>query len=228
AGKPMIQWVLDALSGAARIQNVIVIGLGPEAGLNCEKPLVYFPNQGGMLANIRAGIAKAREINPQTELVLLVSSDIPAVTSEMVDWMIDTALETQDDLYYGVIAREVMESRFPGSKRSFIKLKGSEVCGGDMHVLRASIAEGRDEIWEGLIGRRKNALKQASMFGFGTLLQVLLRRISLEEAVPRLGEKLELRGRAILCPYAELGMDVDKPYQLEILQQDLGKHRQVS
>jgi hypothetical protein len=33
------------------------------------------------------------------------------------------------------------------------------------------------------------------------------------------------RGRAILCPYAEMGMDVDKPFQLEIMREDLaGRH----
>jgi hypothetical protein len=32
--------------------------------------------------------------------------------------------------------------------------------------------------------------------------------------------------RAIRCPYAEMGMDVDKPFQLEILREELGSMRQ--
>ena len=32
-----------------------------------------------------------------------------------------------------------------------------------------------------------------------------------------------VRGRAIVCPYAEVGMDVDKPHQLEIMRADLQK-----
>jgi hypothetical protein len=32
---------------------------------------------------------------------------------------------------------------------------------------------------------------------------------------------MEIRGRVTVSPYAEIAMDVDKPYQLEILRKDL-------
>jgi NDP-sugar pyrophosphorylase family protein len=63
AGKPMIQWVLDALGGAKRVNNVIVVGLSPKSGVTCKKPLYFVSNQGRMLANIVAGVNKALEIN---------------------------------------------------------------------------------------------------------------------------------------------------------------------
>src|SRR5512144_1915833 len=46
AGKPMIQWVLDALGGAKRVDNVILVGLSPKNQLNCRKPLHFISNQG--------------------------------------------------------------------------------------------------------------------------------------------------------------------------------------
>ena len=55
AGKPMVQWVLDALSDAKSIDNVIVIGLSPKNGLTCKKPMHFISNQGRMLSNIVAG-----------------------------------------------------------------------------------------------------------------------------------------------------------------------------
>ncbi len=33
--------------------------------------------------------------------------------------------------------------------------------------------------------------------------------------------RLNITGKAILCPYAEVGMDVDKLFQLEIMREDL-------
>ena len=48
AGKPMIQWILDALSGARSIKNVLIVGLDGTEGLACKKMLHYLPNQGGM------------------------------------------------------------------------------------------------------------------------------------------------------------------------------------
>jgi hypothetical protein len=32
-----------------------------------------------------------------------------------------------------------------------------------------------------------------------------------------------LKGKVLVCPYAEVGMDVDKPHQLEIMRLDLAK-----
>ena len=63
AGKPMIQWVLDALSGAKLVDNVIVIGLSSKSGVTCKKPLYFLSNQGRMLANIVAGVNKSHELN---------------------------------------------------------------------------------------------------------------------------------------------------------------------
>ena len=87
AGKPMIQWVLDALSEAKTVDNVIVTGLSLKSNLKCKKPVHYLPNQGKMLDNLIAGINKSLELNPKNKHVLLVSSDIPALKAEMVDWL---------------------------------------------------------------------------------------------------------------------------------------------
>jgi len=108
AGKPMIQWVLDALSGARHVDNIIVVGLSPKNELACSKPLYYLSNQGRMLANIVAGVNKSIELDKKSKYVLVVSADVPAVKPEMVDWLVETCMTTKDDLYYGVCTREVM------------------------------------------------------------------------------------------------------------------------
>jgi hypothetical protein len=57
--------------------------------------------------------------------------------------------------------------------------------------------------------------------GFDTLLLMLLRLITLDEAVKKVTARLHMTGRAIVCPYAEIAMDVDKPNQLEMIRVDL-------
>jgi len=47
--------------------------------------------------------------------------------------------------------------------------------------------------------------------------------MTVEEAVRRVAKRLGVTGRAIICPYAEVGMDVDKPHQLELMRKDLAK-----
>jgi molybdopterin-guanine dinucleotide biosynthesis protein A len=224
AGKPMIQWVLDALTGARHVERIVVIGLTEKSGLTTTKPISYIPNQGGMLANILAGMAELQELNPKTGYVLLASSDIPALKPEMVDWLVDTAMQTQDDLYYGVVPRAVMESTFPSSKRTYTRLKDIELCGADINIAHVRMAgEQYLDLWERLIGNRKSPMRQAATVGFDNLLLLLFRRITLDEAVKRVCKRVGIKGRAIVWQQAEPGMDVDKPHQLDILREYLSQ-----
>lgn len=225
AGKPMIQWVLDALGGSKHVRNVIVVGLSPKSGVTCKKPLHFLSNQGRMLANIVTGVNKSLELDRKTEYVLVVSSDIPALKPEMVDWLVDTCMETKDDLYYGICTREVMEARFPESKRTYTRLKDVELCGADINLTHVRMATEHLDMWESLIGTRKSPMRQAGIIGLGTLWQVLTRSITLEDLVEKVCRRLGIRGRAIIWSHAEACMDVDKPHQLEMLRADLEKQQ---
>jgi len=223
AGKPMVQWVLDALSGSKQVERVVMIGLDENAALTCSKPISFFPSQGGMLENIVTGIKKVADEDPAKGHVLLVSSDIPGITAEIVDWVINNTNTTDHELYYHLIPKAVMEKRYPGSKRTYTKLKDAVVCGGDMNVVAVRAIYGNLDIWEKLIASRKNPLKQAAILGFYTLLLIALRAITVDKAVNKITGRLHMTGRAVFSPYAEIGMDVDKPHQLELMREDLNK-----
>ena len=224
AGKPMVQWVLDALTESKVVDNVIIVGLTEKSGLKCGKMMYYVSNQGKMVENLQAGARKVLEINKKAVYALLVSSDIPAITGEMVDWLVNTAMQTKLDVYYNLIRREVMEKRFPGSKRTWTKLKDMEVCGGDMNIASLKLLTAEDtDIWEKITNSRKSPLKQAALIGFNTAFLLLTGQLSLQKAETNIMDRLDIRGKAIVCPYAEVGMDVDKPHQLEIMRADLKK-----
>ena len=224
AGKPMIQWVLDALSDAKTVDNVIIVGLTEKSGVTCSKKMYFVSNQGKMVENLQAGARKAEEINPQAEYVLLASSDIPGITGEMVDWVVNTDMQTKVDVYYHLIQREVMEKRYPGSKRTWTHLKDMEVCGGDLNVGRISLLLSEEtDLWDKITDARKSPLKQAAMIGFGTAFRLLTGQLTLQMAETNIMKRLNITGRAIVCPYAEVGMDVDKLHQLEMMREDLTK-----
>ncbi len=221
AGKPMVQWVLDALGESKKVDNVIVIGLTAKSGLTCKKPLHYISNQGRMLANIVAGVNKSMELDKKGEYVLLVSSDIPALKSEMVDWLVKTAMETKDDIYYGVCPQEVMEARYPTSNRTYTKLKDMQICGADINIIHVNQVTQHLDTWEQLIGNRKSPLRSAAVIGWDTLFQLFIRQLTLQGMVERASERIGVKGRAIFWSHAEPCMDVDKPHQLEIMREDL-------
>jgi GTP:adenosylcobinamide-phosphate guanylyltransferase len=221
SGKPMIQWVLDALNAAQQIRRIVVVGLPPTTSLNSLKPMTLLDDHHGMLENLRAGVSEITRQDPSADLVIAASSDIPALTGEMVDWLINIIQQTEHDLYYNVITREVMEKRFPGSHRTYLHLQELELCGGDINAMRASALSNENPAWNKIIAARKSPLKQASIVGFDTLLMLLLRRYSIARIEKIISQRLGFRGHALLCPYAEMAMDVDKPHQLEIMSNDL-------
>ena len=224
AGKPMIQWVLDALSESKTVDNVIIVGLTEKSGLKCSKKMYFVSNQGKMVANLQAGGRKVKEINLKAEHVLMVSSDIPGITGEMVDWVVNTDMQTDLDVYYHIIQREVMEKRYPGCKRTWTHLKGLEICGGDMNMGRISLLlSDETDMWEKITDARKSPMKQAALVGFDTAFLLLTGKLTLEKAETNIMTRLAITGKAILCPYAEVGMDVDKLFQLEIMREDLKK-----
>lgn len=223
AGKPMIQWVLEALDGSKAVDHIIIIGLEKTSAVHIIKPAWFEPNHGSLLENIRGGVKKVLELDPGAAHLLLVSSDIPAILPRMVDWVAETAMQTDDDMYYNVIEKKVMEARFPGSKRTYIHLKGMDLTGGDLNVIRTMTVTSNDEMWDRIIAARKNPFKQAALVGYDVLILLLLRQIELDRAVRMISRRMKVKGRVLVCPYAEVGMDVDKPHQLEIMRADLGR-----
>lgn len=223
AGKPMVQWIIDALAEAKSVDQIIVIGLSHKSELVCSKPLHYISNQGRMLANIVVGSEKSLELKPNIDHLLVCSADIPALRGSMVDWLVKTAMQTEDDLYYGVCPQEVMEARYPESKRTYTKLKDIELCGADMNITRISMIKQHMDVWEALIGNRKSPMRQAGIIGFDTLFQLATRQFTLESLVNRASQRIGIKGRAIIWDQAEPCMDVDKPHQLELMRADLAR-----
>jgi molybdopterin-guanine dinucleotide biosynthesis protein A len=221
AGKPMVQWVIDALNESKSVDQIIVIGLSQKSGLQSAKPIHFISNHGRMLANIIVGSEKSLELKPNNENLLIVSADIPALRGDMVDWLVKTAMQTDDELYYGVCPREVMEARYPSSKRTYTKLKEMELCGADVNLVRIKIIKEHMDVWEALIGNRKSPMRQASIIGFDTLFQLATRQFTLDSLVERASQRIGIKGRAIVWEKAEPCMDVDKPHQLEMMREDM-------
>lgn len=220
-GRPMLWWVLRALRSSGRLGRLIVLGGEPEDIAGIAGPIECVPAQGELLDNVLTGLQRLVALNPQAELALVVSGDMPLLTPEMVNWFIDACLETEADLYYPVVERAVMEGCFPGSARTYAPLREGRFCGGDMIMVRVSVALTQQELIRDLVERRKSPWQQARLIGVTTLIKLLLRRLSIAEA-ERVGSRtLSIRGKAIISPYAELGMDVDKPHHLAIVRQAL-------
>ncbi len=221
-GKPMVQWVVDAVDESAVIRKIYLVGLPDHYGIKAQNPLHFLPDADGLFENIRAGVLQSAADHPDIRKVFLASADAPALRPEMVNWLAEKVQAHPEALiYYNVISREQMDIRFPEANRSFVPFRDVAVCGGDLNVVDTALFLKERPVWKKLTEARKTPMKQALILGVDTLLLVLLRLVTLEEAVRRVSRRLDLEACAFLTPFAEMGMDADKPHQLEILRRDM-------
>lgn len=221
AGKPMINHVVDALAGSCHIKHCVIVALPPSAGAQFPVEVEYLPDAGGLVENAQSGIEYALDRYPHVDAALLCGSDIPTITSSIVDGFIQECFRTEHDVYYNIVERSVMETRFPKARRSYVHLRDGDFAGGDLLLFRPSVTFDHQKLLCKLATARKSALRQASMLGPVIFVRYLTRRLSLAEAERRAEEIFEVRFRAVPSPHAEVGMDVDKPFQLEIVRAEI-------
>jgi len=214
-GKEMVRYVVEALLGSGRIGRLVVVGLNPDSApdLGGDAPVAYVPNQGTLLRNIIAGV---QELGP-VRRAIFCSSDIPLLSAEAVRDFIDRCEASDVDLGYAVVERSVMEGRFPGSGRSFRPLKDGHYAGGDLAWINPDVIMRNLDYIESFIGSRKSALRTARAMGLGLIVRFLLRRLTIEYAEKKARDLFRCSCKAIISPFPEIGMDVDKVHQYRLV-----------
>jgi len=221
AGKPMILHVARALAESGYVKHLVVVGLSQEHGADFPLPVTFVPEAGGFVANFMAGVAALERVVPGAERVLLCSTDIPLITGEMIRYLVDSALATGADVCYTVVRYEIMKARFPDAGRSFARLRDGRYAGGDVHLINPAVLGSNRQLMDEVIGARKNNLRQARIIGLRFLLKFVFRRLTIADGERKAESILGVPCRVMPVRYAELGMDVDKPHQLDLVRAEV-------
>lgn len=221
--RTMLEHVVAALSESRLVENILVAGLRESETTSLDLPSVvgFLPDQGGLIPNLREGILWFRERNRAEETVLICSADIPALSGPIVDAYLNSCRPYDCIAYYNVVTRETMESRFPHSRRTFVKLKGHEIAGGDLTLVQSRIVDTNEELWKAIFDARKHAWQLARIVGPMTILKLLFRQLRLSDIEDLATRLLGAPVRVVNSPYAEVAMDVDKPEQVAALREIL-------
>ena len=217
AGRPMVSYVYDALDAVERIGFIVVVGLTEADGVPFSEKAVLHPGFGDLLDNGLGALDVIRGHDSDVRHAVIASSDIPLVTSDVVDALIDACTPADHDLCYTVIEQSVMEVAYPNSGRSFRRFGEKAYAGGDLHMVSTGIDHANIERIRQAVSSRKSGLAQARALGLKTLVKFALGRLTLDETVDAAQRVFGLSGRVIVSPHASLGMDVDKPHQLELV-----------
>ncbi len=197
-----------------------------QAGGGCERVHILAPEAVPLPAG--PGISRALysgaivddflacvESSCQGEAVLLASGDMPLLTPEALAAVCQFAQAQGADVVYPAVERACIEQRFPGSKRTYVKLGRVTVTGGNVFWLSRSWIAQRAPLLRQLFAQRKNVLGLARVFGIAFLIRLLCGLVDVPYLERHLSQVLHGKLRAALLPHAELAADLDKPADLE-------------
>lgn len=215
AGKPMVTFVAEALAASSQIRRILVVGPA-DALLACSFPAGTEIVQGGatIMDTIRLGMAALGH----KEKTLVATADIPLLTADSVRHFLDQCAVREGDLYYPIVTREVNEKAYPGTRRTYVRFKEGTFTGGNLFLVNPAIVPQCMSIAEKIIANRKNPLKLCHILGWSFVVKFVFGWLRLPDVERRVSDLLGIRGSVIQSPYPELGIDVDKPSDLELVQ----------
>jgi len=214
AGKPMVTFVADALAAAPQVERIFVIGPVKQLA-QCSFSDRVILIEGG--STIGETIQIGMNALGHERKVLVVTADIPLLTPAAIDDFLRQCAETEVDLYYPIVSQEINNRHYPGNKRTYVHFKDGVYTGGNVFLVNPAIVPQCLLIAEKLIDNRKNPFKLCCLLGWGIVFSFLIGRLSLSKVKERVAELLGITGTVIQSPYPELGIDVDKPSDLELV-----------
>ena len=210
-GKPMVNYVIEALKNSSRIAKIVVVA--PLEIRDILTPQIAVVEAGSSLPeNIFRALDALEKENP----VLLVTSDIPFIHAEAIDDFLDRCGELEGDVFYPLVSREANEQLYPETVRTYFTLKEGAFTGGNILLAHPQAIMNSRWIMDQIFERRKKPFKIIQMLGLFFILKFLTKQLALGELERRASEILGYRGVSIISPYPELGTDVDKPSDLEL------------
>ncbi|NLZ28223.1 MAG: NTP transferase domain-containing protein [Firmicutes bacterium] len=214
-GRTMIEIIMGTLREVPEIEDIIVVGMPDELEkLNIDRyRFQSVAPRGSFLDNIAAGLG---ELDPYMPC-LVVSADIPLLSRGSLEDLMERCSPYEHDFYYPIITRESCEESYPGVKRTYVQLKEGTFTGSNVMMTKPYwILEQIDDI-EVYLSYRKNPWKLVQTLPLIYIIKFLIKRLSIKELESYLSGLFKVKARAIVTPYAELGVDVDKPSDLELV-----------
>lgn len=214
SGQPMVTFVANALAASGAVNRIFVVG--PEPALK----QCIFPPQTTVLAGgqtIMETIRIGTEALGHQEKTLVATADIPLLTPDAVNDFLTQCSGVEADFYYPIVSKEINERRYPSTRRTYVSLREGTFTGGNIFLVNPDIVTRSLAVANRIIENRKKPLTLCSILGWSFVCKFLIGTLCLAEVENRVSELLRIRGAVVHSRFPELGIDVDKPSDLELV-----------
>lgn len=211
AGKPSIVYVIEALRASKDIAEIILVGDNyPEDIRNSVD--VWMPDSGSLKGNVDKIFSVAKN-----DYTIVTTSDVPLVNESTYQGILDGIFGANKDfdVVLPIITKKCTDEKYPGTKRTFVRLKDGKVKVGNIFLLKTDSYPKIEPIVEETSKKRKSAIKQALRLGITYIFKLLFGLSSIAELEKKIGKILNCIVFAPILPFPELGVDVDKQSDLD-------------
>jgi CTP:molybdopterin cytidylyltransferase MocA len=217
-GKPCVWYTINSLKSTPGIDRIILIGD------NYTKEIIEMVDQncsdgGSLKRNVDMAFDVAR-----SDTVLIATSDTPLVTPQTFQTLMECLKGNDADLILPLLTKEDTQTKFPGTKRTYAKLREGKVKVSNCFLLKREAYVKVEPVVAEVQRRRKSAIKQAMQLGFGFILKLLFGTATIPQLQNKVESILHIKVSAPFVPLPELGVDVDKPSDLVFCRNFLKEH----
>ena len=216
AGKPMLAHVAEALQGSGIITSTLISVENRElAAMILGDSAATIASAGSAPASVIAAIEQEALAYP----VLITTADHPLLTPEIIRHFCQQAEQSSGDFIAGLATAETILAAYPQSIRTFFRLGRTRLTGCNLFALRNERGLKLLARWQYLESVRKKPWRLVAAFGLMPLLRFLTGTLDLDTALAIVSRKLCLRVKAVLMPFPEAAIDVDKPADKELAEE---------
>ena len=207
-GEPMVRRPVRSLLASKRIERVIVLSQAPDriAAVIPNDPRVRFGSSRATIAQTIFDLCN----DPETPWPLLVTTaDHALLDAGIIDEFARGAAGA--DIAIGLVEQGELLHRLPSTQRTWLKFRGGAYTGANLFALSSPKVRPAIELWRSVEQDRKKGWRLILLVGPVALAGSLLKLLTIEQVLARVGRKLDLRIWPVALSDPLAGVDVDKP-----------------
>jgi GTP:adenosylcobinamide-phosphate guanylyltransferase len=212
-GRPMLHRVLDALAAAQQVGPQILCG--PSQSLIAQEPRIKTRLEKGKVKWIAShstpslSTYHALQAFPDSKPVLVTTADHALLTPQIIDYFCSEARRMRCDLAVGLTGYDGVMTAFPETRRTAIKFKDGAYIGCNLFGFLNPRSDRAAQFWRQIEQERKKPLRMMRILGWWTIVRYLLGRITLDNGLEKISNKMQINLRAVLLPFPQAAIDVD-------------------
>jgi len=219
-GKPMLERVVGTLleCGIDRIvvstdARELVLAVAPLRELSEAGRLQIRDSSPSPAASV---LAFLNDTSAARLPCLVTTADHALLTTEMVRTFWTVAARSDADLAVGIVKEALFATRFPGMRRTFVRLADDSFKAANLFAFLRPAAIAVPSFWRRVEQDRKKPWRLVRAFGATTLLSYLVGRLTTVRALEVVRRTTGARVELIPLPFPEAAIDVDKPLDLDV------------